>query len=96
MTANRRDPREQWLGASAKTVMIFAVIWLGEAFFILIFCKWVFHTSAVLYLLMIPWSLLGWILAVRPNWFIRMSKATENRLNRDLERMEKWNPPGFT
>jgi hypothetical protein len=95
MTANRHDPREQWLGASAKTVMIFAVIWLGEAFLILIFCKWVFHASAVLYLLMIPWSILGWILAVRSNWFIRMSKAMENRLNRDLERMEKWNPAGF-
>ncbi len=83
------------MGGSAKFVIIFALIWLGEAFLILMFCKWAFHRSAALYLLMIPWSFVGWVLAVRPNWFIRMSKTMESRLNRDLERADKWIPPGF-
>ena len=75
--------------------MLFAVIWLGEMFLILMFVKWAIHGSAALYLFMIPWALFGLIMLVRPNWGIRMKRATDEEIKRTMERSQKWNPPGF-
>jgi hypothetical protein len=47
------------------------------------------------YLLMIPWTLLGAIVFARPNWIIRMTRAVEEKAERDMERLGKWTPPGF-
>jgi hypothetical protein len=40
-----------WYRARAKNVVIFALMWLGEAFLVLKFLKWVIHGSALVYLL---------------------------------------------
>jgi hypothetical protein len=61
MTDNRREPPGPWYRASAKNLMIFALMWLGEAFLILMFVKWVIHGGAAPYLFMVPWTLLGLI-----------------------------------
>ncbi len=99
MTDNRRDPTELWYRASAKNVVIFALTWLGEAFLILMFVKWVIHGSAIVYLLMIPWTLVGLIVVVRPNWLMRlsqrMSRASDKFLEQAGELFEKRPPPGF-
>ncbi len=95
MTDNRRDPNELWYRASPKNVVIFALMWLGEAFLILMFAKWVIHGSAVLYLLLVPWALFGLIMVVRPNWIMRVMRAWEKNLERVGEQLEKRPPPGF-
>jgi hypothetical protein len=68
---------------------------LGEGFLMLMFVKWALHRSAALYLLMIPWTLLGSIIFARPNWIQRMTRAVENKVERDMERLGKWNPQVF-
>jgi len=80
--------------ASTKNMLIFATIWLGEGFLILIFVKWAFHKTASVYLLMIPWVLFGLLVALRPKWF--KTTAIE-KMERDMKRLSKskWTPPGF-
>jgi hypothetical protein len=95
MTNARGDPTKLWYRANAKNAMLFAVIWLGEMFLILKFVKWAIHGSAALYLFMIPWALFGLIMVVRPNWAIRMKRATDEEIKRTMGRSQKWNPPGF-
>jgi hypothetical protein len=95
MIDDRRDATEVWYRASAKNVMVFALIWLGEPLFVLMFIKWVFHLSATWYLVMVPWAFLGLMLVVRPRWFMRIARAVKERFKRDMERFGKWTPPGF-
>jgi len=80
MTDDGHAPTEPWYRASPKNLAIFALIWSGEAFLILKFVTWVTHGSAALYLLMIPWTLFGSIIAVRPNWITRMTRVFEGEL----------------
>jgi hypothetical protein len=63
-----------------KNVVIFALIWLGEPFLILMFVKWVIHGSAAVYLLLVPWMLFGLIGVVRPNWILGMTRAFDKAL----------------
>ena len=91
MTDNGRAPTEPWYRLSAKNLVIFALIWLGEGLLILMFVKWVIHGSGAVYLLLIPWTLLGAIVVARPNWLLRMTRAIEG----DMDRLGKWSPPGF-
>jgi hypothetical protein len=76
-------------------VVIFALMWLGEAFLILQFCKWVIHGSALVYLLLVPWALFGLIMVARPNWLIRFSRASDKALHDAGALFEKRPPPGF-
>jgi hypothetical protein len=75
MTDNGYNPNEPWCRASPKNVVIFSLIWLGEAFLNLIFVKWAIHGSAALYLILPPWTLLGLIMVVRPMWIVGMERA---------------------
>jgi hypothetical protein len=63
MTDDRQDPTKFW---STKKAVIFALVWLGEALLILLFVKEVIHGSAVVYLVLVPWTLLGLIMVVWP------------------------------
>ena len=89
---NRVKP---WHRASAKNVLIFALIWLGEAFLILKFLKWVIHGSAGVYLLMAHWTALGLIMVVRPNWVLGSMRAFDKALEDAGALFEKRPPPGF-
>lgn len=91
MTNNEGSPPELWYRASPKNVSLFALIWLGEIFLILMLLKWMFHTSAKIYLFLIPWALLGSIMVLRPDWITRLTQALEMK----SDRADKWNPPGF-
>jgi hypothetical protein len=91
MTNDDLTPTTLWYRASTKNLALFALIWLGEPFLILLFIKWMFHGSAKLYLLLIPWALLGAIMVFRPAWIERMTRA----LNPSSDNSSKWNPPGF-
>ncbi len=84
-----------WCRASPKNAVIFALIWLGEACLILMFVKWAFHRSALLYLLLIPWALIGLVILVRPQWVMRLHRVIAKKEKRDMERLGKWTPPGF-
>jgi hypothetical protein len=96
MTDNPNDSTPLWYRASATNVVIFSLLWLGEFFLILLFLKnWVFHTGAAIYLLMIPWALIGLIMVVRPNWIPRILRVVEEKVERDMNRLDKWTPPGF-
>ncbi len=95
MTDNRPGTNELWYRASAKNTAIFALLWSGEAFLILMFIKRVIHGSAALYLLMVPWTLLGLTMVVLPNWIVRVTRAWEKSLERVGENLEKRPPPGF-
>lgn len=95
MPGSRQDPPELWYRASAKNAVIFAVMWLGEAFLVLMFVKWVIHGTAAVYLLLAPWSLFGLIMVVRPNWILRMTQAFNRVLEQMAESIEKRPPPGF-
>jgi hypothetical protein len=76
-------------------VVIFALIWLGEPFLILMFVKWVIHGSAAVYLLMVPWMLFGLIIVVCPNWILGMTRAFDKALEDAGALFEKRPPPGF-
>ena len=54
-----QKPSGLWYKASAKNVAMFALMWLGEGFLILMFVKWVIHGSAAVYLLLVPLMLFG-------------------------------------
>jgi len=95
MTDNSSKSTALWHETSAKNVVILALIWFGEAFLILMFITRALHGSTYLYLLMIPWALIGVIMAARPNWFVRVRQAMADKAKRDMERLDKWTPPGF-
>ena len=92
MTSNDAGAQtEPWYRTSAKNLALFTLIWLGEVLLTVWFFKWLLHASASIYLLAIPWALLGAIMVFRPNWITRLTAFFE--LNSD--RLNKWNPPGF-
>ncbi|HEY4979977.1 MAG TPA: hypothetical protein VII25_12485 [Candidatus Acidoferrum sp.] len=76
---------------SPKRAIVFALIWLGEVFLILLFVKRVVHGSSTIYLLLVPWALLGLIMMVRPNWIPNPYDIDE----KTEQKWKKWNPPGF-
>ena len=80
-----------WYRTSPKNLALFTLIWLGEFLLTVLFFKWLLHASAKIYLVAIPWVLLGAIMVFRPNWITRFTEVFE--LNSD--RLNKWNPPGF-
>lgn len=94
MTEGRRDAKELWYRASATNMVAFATMWFGPLLLILFVLKSMIRTSVALYLLVVPWALLGLIMLVRPNWISRMAHATEKVLERVGESLEK-RPPGF-
>ncbi len=93
MTDDCREPGALWHRTSTKNVVIFALIWFGEAFLILMFIRWVLHGSAFRYLLMIRWAFIGVIMAARPKWSVRMMLAMKDKVRRDMDRLDKWTPP---
>ena len=90
-----QNPGGLWYRASAKNVVIFALMWLGEAVLTLMFFKWVIHGSALVYLLLVPWALFGLIMVVRPNWILRATRALDKALEDAGALFEKRPPPGF-
>jgi hypothetical protein len=76
---------------STRNLLLFALIWLGELFLILLLIKWKFHGTPKLFLFLIPWALFGAIMVFRPNWIDRMTRL----LNPSSDNASKWNPPGF-
>jgi hypothetical protein len=76
-------------------MVIFALMWLGEAFLVLMFVKWVIRASAAVYLLMVPWALLGLIMVARPNWILRATRAFDKASEDAGALFEKRPPPGF-
>ena len=90
-----QNPAGLWYRASAKNVVIFALMWLGQAFLILMFLRWVFHGSAAVYLLLVPWMLFGLIIVLRPNWILGMTRAFDKALEDAGALFEKRPPPGF-
>ena len=76
-------------------MVIFALMWPGEAFLCLMFVKWVIHGSAAVYWLMVPWMLFGLTIVVRPNWILRVTRASDKALEQALDQFEKRPPPGF-
>jgi hypothetical protein len=95
MTDDGRNRPAFWYRTSAKNVMLFALIFLGEPLLILMFIKWAFHMSATLYAFMAPWALFGSVMVVRPRWFVHIERAIKERFKRDMRRFGKWTPPGF-
>jgi len=75
--------------------VVFAVVWFGVAFLIFAFWKWAAHLGSAIYLIMVPWVLIGLLVLVRPVRIMRAVLAQEKKIEKDLERVEKWNPPGF-
>jgi hypothetical protein len=86
---------EMWHRTSATNVAIFAIVWLGQSFLILMFVRWLIHGSAALYLFMVPWAFFGLVIAMRPNWFVRLVQAWEKDKERTGEQLSKRLPPGF-
>jgi hypothetical protein len=95
MTDSRTNSTELWHRIGVKSCAIFALIRFGEAFLILAFFKWVIHGSAALYLLVIPWVLFGVVIVARASWVMRAAEAIWGNAERDMERLGRWNPPGF-
>jgi len=93
MSRDRKDRPELWPTHGRKSAAVFAVIWAGEGFLIMTFAKWVAHGSAVYYWPMIPWTVLGSILLLRPNLLRRVKEAGEQKMERDMSRLDKWTPP---
>ncbi len=90
MSDDSRDLTEVWYRSSAKNMVIFALIFLGEPFVILVFVKWAFHISAALYLLLVPYAAFGLVMVFRPNWILRVRRAMDDKFNRDLEKDSQW------
>jgi hypothetical protein len=90
-----QNPAGLWYRASAKNVVIFALMWLGEFFLILMFLRRVFHGSTAVYLLVFPWASFGLIMVARPNWILRATLALDKALEDAGSLFEKRPPPGF-
>jgi hypothetical protein len=80
-----------WYRTGRKNMIIFILIWWGGPFPELMLIKRVFNFSAYLYLWLIPWSFVGLVMLMRPQWLSVIAKKQE----RDIERLGKWTPPGF-
>jgi hypothetical protein len=89
VTNNEGAEPAPWYRSSHKNMALFALIWLGEFFLILLLLKWMFHAGPKIFLFIIPWAVMGWVNAFRPNWIARLTQLLE------LKRPDKWNPPGF-
>jgi hypothetical protein len=76
MTNGRNNPTGLWYRASAKNVVIFVLIWFGAVFPVFVFIKMI-HGSVALYLLLVPWALVGLMMLVCPNWLLRLTRASE-------------------
>ena len=95
MTINRDESPDPQHTTNRKLAIIIAAICSVEAFLLLMLFKWMFHRSATVYLLMIPVALLASAVVARPNWFIRWAQSMREKNEQDMERLEKWTPPGF-
>jgi len=87
--------REPSLFRNAKSKVVFAVVWFGSAFLILAFWKSAAHHGSAIYFITVPWVLIGLLVLVRPVWIMRAMLAQEKTIEKDLERAEKWIPPGI-
>ncbi len=83
---------ELWYRASSKKMVVLALIWLGQAFPTLIFIKWASHGNGFMYFFLVPWTLLGSLLVVRPELFSRITREMKEKRKR---RLDNWTPPGF-
>jgi hypothetical protein len=95
MTINRDESPDPQHTTNRKLAIIIAAICSVEALLLLMLFKWMFHRSATVYLLMIPVALLASAVVARPNWFIRWAQSMREKNEQDMERLEKWTPPGF-
>jgi hypothetical protein len=95
MTFNRDEFPNPQHTMSRKLAILVAAICSAEASLLLMLFKWVFHRCADIYLLMIPVALIASAVAARPNWFMRRAQSMREKNERDMERLEKWTPPGF-
>lgn len=95
MTDDHEDQAELWYRASTKNTAVFTLMWLGEAFLVLMFINWLFHASTSMYLFMIPWGLMGLIMVLRPKWIVRAVRAWRKDQEHVGEQLEKHLPPGF-
>jgi hypothetical protein len=82
-------------GISPKNAILFGAIWIGQGLVALALAKWVFHAKPSIYFLLIPWALYGFVMVRFSKYFQRMSRVLDEKVERDLERMDKWTPPGF-
>jgi hypothetical protein len=95
MNDNRDDATAPWYKASAKNLVLFALMWLGEGFLTLLFVKWVIHGSVAVYWLLVPWALFGLVILLRPNWILSVTRGFDKFLEQVGESLEKRPPPGF-
>jgi len=67
--ADYDDVWEAWSKASAKNVLVFALIYFGEGFLFLLFVK---PGSAFSYFFGVAWTVFCLLATLRPHWFIHM------------------------
>lgn len=95
MSDQRVDQTELLHRLSPKNAILFGAIWIGQGLVALVLVKWAIHAKPYIYFLLIPWVLCGFLMLTYSKYFQRISRVLDKRLVRDLERMDKWTPPGF-
>lgn len=95
MTDNGYDPPMLWYRASAKNMLIFLAIWAGSGVLSITLVKWAIHESAAVYWLLVLWALFGFMVMMRPNWILSVTRQTDKMLEQAAESFEKRPPPGF-
>jgi membrane protein implicated in regulation of membrane protease activity len=89
MLEESREPSEVPPFTAAQKVEILA-IWLGEPVLFVMLARWLFHVSVAWYLLMLPWDVLGVLMVTHRSAALRLSRRFEDRMQRDMERLDKW------
>jgi hypothetical protein len=93
MPEEGREPTEVPPFTTAEKAKILA-IWVVEPFLMLMLARWLFHLSAAWYWLLLPWGVLGVLMVTHRSAVVRLSRRIEDRMQRDMERLDKWTRPG--
>lgn len=89
MSENPADSTQLRSGYTMKLRVIVCLMWCGWVFVAYAFLKWVMHVSSEVYWYLIPWTVVGPIFALRPDWRRRFTLASDGSLERGLEQFDK-------
>lgn len=95
MTDERSEASGIQCKFSRRWKLTFGFVWIGESLLLFMVAKRLFHLSATWNLLMIPWTLFGCLFAMRPEWVLRAQRAVSKKMDKDLDKLDKWTPPGL-
>jgi hypothetical protein len=88
------DETKLWYRASARNLLVFALMWLWPTIPIVLFSRRLTHDNTG-YLFVVLWVLVGATMVLRPKWISSWMRWSTKIMEQMGESLEKRLPPGF-